>query len=274
MDDHDALMRFCGMREMAAGIGILSQPYPAGWVWGRVGGDAMDITLLALALRNDRNRRGRVAGALAFVAGITALDVVCALQMSRQPRAGRHIRANSSRIVKTIAVNRTPEELYAFWRDYNNLPRFMMYLDSVQPLGERRATWSYKGPGRMRMDLDVELTEESTNRAISWRATSRSRFEMRARVQFVPAPGEARGTIVRMEMQFRSGGPIKLPGILGKLPGEMATQNLRRFKQLVEVGEILTNEGQPSGRRKYERTVSTAERGEIEQPRAEAEARI
>lgn len=271
LNDHEALMRTLGMREMSAGIGILSQPYPVGWMWGRVGGDAMDAGLLAAALANPRNDRARVAGALAAVLGIAVLDALCAVQMSRQPRASRERRqTGEGRIVKTISIDRTPEELYGFWRDYENLPRFMLYLDSVQRTAERRARWSYMGPSKMRMDLDVEITEETPNRAIAWRSSS-GKMQMSGRVRFTDGP-EGHGSIVRLEMQMRSKLLGKLPKPFAEIAGSLAAESLRRFKQLMETGEILSNSGQPSGRRAAQQTGRpSAQYGEIS---TDAEERI
>jgi hypothetical protein len=85
MEGHEELVRFYGMRELASGIGILSEREPTPWVWSRVAGDFLDIATLATGLSEDNPHRGRAAGALAMVAGITALDVLCASQLSSQP---------------------------------------------------------------------------------------------------------------------------------------------------------------------------------------------
>jgi hypothetical protein len=83
-DDRTDLVRFYGLREIASGVGILSQRKPTGWVWSRVAGDFLDIATLAAAMTGDNPHRGRAAGALAMVAGVTALDVLCASQLSAQ----------------------------------------------------------------------------------------------------------------------------------------------------------------------------------------------
>lgn len=82
--DNDNLLRFLGLREMGAGMGIL-QGNSATFVWSRVAGDAMDLGLLAAALRSGRNNRNRVIGAMAAVAGVTALDIVGGILLSRNP---------------------------------------------------------------------------------------------------------------------------------------------------------------------------------------------
>jgi len=82
MDGHAGLIRLYGMREITAGVGILAQDDPTPWIWGRVAGDALDLATLAAGLERDNPRRGNVTLALAAVAGVTALDVICAQALS------------------------------------------------------------------------------------------------------------------------------------------------------------------------------------------------
>ena len=77
-------LRMLGLREIASGIGILSQPKPAGWVWSRVGGDAMDLAFLGKALTSDGTDKGRATMAAAAVLGVAALDFLCAQQLSEE----------------------------------------------------------------------------------------------------------------------------------------------------------------------------------------------
>src|SRR4051812_45258460 len=121
-----AALRGIGVRELAAAAGVLASPRPAAGLWSRVAGDALDLTLLGRALRNPKDDRRRLAAALAAVAGITALDVVAAARVGR-PRAGRPELVAAS----SITVNRPADEVYAFWHDFANLPRFMAHLESV-----------------------------------------------------------------------------------------------------------------------------------------------
>lgn len=78
----EALVQFYGLREIAAGIGILSSKDPTPWLWGRVGGDALDVATLASGLPEHNPRRGNVGLALAAVAGVTLLDVLAAQSLS------------------------------------------------------------------------------------------------------------------------------------------------------------------------------------------------
>jgi hypothetical protein len=82
MEEHTQLIRAYGAREIATGIGILTQEDPTPWIWGRVGGDVLDLGTLALGLNSDNPQRGNVGMAVAAVAGVTALDLVCAQRLS------------------------------------------------------------------------------------------------------------------------------------------------------------------------------------------------
>src|SRR5690349_3014938 len=97
-----SLMRFYGMREIAAGVGILTQPQPAGWLWGRVAGDMLDLASLASAMRSEDNDKPRMAMATAAVLGVTALDVMCAQQMTQT--VSTNTQTDASRVSKSIVI--------------------------------------------------------------------------------------------------------------------------------------------------------------------------
>src|SRR4051794_32714847 len=80
-DGNRSLLRFYGLREIAAGVGILTQSRPGGWLWGRVGGDLLDLATLGSALSSDWTEKRKLTVATAAVLGVTALDVMCAQQM-------------------------------------------------------------------------------------------------------------------------------------------------------------------------------------------------
>lgn len=85
LEGRERLLTFCGLREVMAGAGIFpSQPHPVGWLWARVGGDALDLATLGLALKPDNPKRGNALIALVSVVGVTVLDLWCAQQLSRE----------------------------------------------------------------------------------------------------------------------------------------------------------------------------------------------
>src|SRR5947209_8144215 len=127
------LLRFYGLREVAAGVGILSQSQPAGWLWARVAGDAVDLASLGTSFSSDNADSGKLTFATLAVLGVTALDLYCGQRMSESSswNGGR------VRVVKGVIINKPAEELYQFWRDFQNFPSIMDHLESVRPTGER-----------------------------------------------------------------------------------------------------------------------------------------
>lgn len=137
------LFRVMGLREIASGIGILTHRRSSDWLWVRVGGDIIDLALLGRAFNTEGARPVNIAVAMAAVAGVTALDVRCARELSRD---GREKMDDTVKVRKTILVNRSPEALYRHWRNFQNLPRFMNSLESVEITGDKRSRWTAKGP--------------------------------------------------------------------------------------------------------------------------------
>ena len=247
------LMRLVGTRELAAGVGILTQRDRAPWLWSRVAGDTFDLAALSLAFAR-RGRRGRAAVALTAVAGVTVLDVLAAMRLSGS-RAGRTVPGVSGQtdiyLERSIAVSKSPEECYRFWRSFENLPRFMQSLESVQQLDERRSRWVAKGPMATRLEWTSEITADRPGEELAWRTLDDSGAANAGSVRFEAAPA-SRGTIVRVSLHYSPRGGALGAGLvrlLGHDPQSRIREDLRRFKQVMETGEIPTTLGQPSGRR-------------------------
>jgi uncharacterized membrane protein len=151
-------------------------------------------------------------------------------------------------IDKAITVNKSPAELYHFWRHLENLPRFMAHLRSVQSTGPRRSHWIANAPMKMTAEWDAEITEERENALIAWRSLEGSHIANEGRVHFQRAPG-GRGTEVRVTLTYMPpAGKLgaAIAKLFGEEPGQQLADDLRRFKALMETGEIPTVEGQPS----------------------------
>jgi len=273
VNDRPALFGFLGLREIASGVGILTRPRPAGWLWSRVGGDMMDLALLRRAKKKHPESQGRIAAATAAVAGVAALDVACSRRLSRLE--GWY---DGIRVGKSIQVNCAPEDAYRFWRNFENLPRFMFHLETVKIVDDRRSHWVAKAPAGLSVEWDAEIIEEIPNELIAWRSLEGSDVENSGQVRFERAPGN-RGTIVRVALEYiPPGGAIgvAVARLFGEAPGQQVQEDLRRFKQLIEAGDIITTEGQPAGRArstswKYDRSARRAARAAAEYER---EARI
>ncbi|MEV7328367.1 SRPBCC family protein [Micromonospora sp. NPDC093244] len=241
-----AVLPAVGLRELGSAAGLLSRRRPAGWAWSRVAGDAMDLTLLGRALA-DRGgeRRRRVALTTVAIAGITAVDMLAAVRLGRALRA----RSRMIRVGIAVTVNRSPAEAYRFWRDMENLPRFMAHLESVHADDLRRSHWIARGPAGHRVEWDAEIIDDQPNKSITWRSLPGSRVPNAGRVAFVPAPGD-RGTEVRVHLRYAP--PAGALGrtvakMFGEEPAQQVRDDLRRFKQVLEAGEVVRSEGSPNG---------------------------
>jgi uncharacterized membrane protein len=241
----------CGLRELAAGAGILAlkRQRPVYWLWARVAGDALDLVLLTRALRNRSYRPGRTAGAIGLVIGITAADAYSALQNSRRRQTPSTTEEQQPMDVKaSITVRRAPEEVYAFWRDFQNLPRFMYHLESVQPSGDGRSHWKVKAPLGS-LEWDAEVTEDRLNELIAWRSIEGSKLDNSGRVRFTAAPRD-QGTEIWLELRYDAPGGVlgtALAKVLGEEPRQQVKDDLRRFKQVMETGEVVRSDGSPEG---------------------------
>jgi uncharacterized membrane protein len=239
-----ALMRGRGVTELAKGIGILTRPKPTGWFVARLAGDVIDLALLGGALVRDSGSRGRTLFGLTNVAGVTAADAI----ETHRLRSSRTPATRALAVKKAVTVNRPPEEVYGYWRNFESFPRFMAHVEQVEASDATRSHWVVKAPAG-KVEWDAELTEDRPAELIAWRALPGSRVEHTGRVRFRPAPGD-RGTEVEVELRYAPPAGT-LGATVAKLTGEEpATQladDLRRFKQVVETGEIVRSEGSISG---------------------------
>jgi uncharacterized membrane protein len=158
--------------------------------------------------------------------------------------------ARDVHVEKSITIADSPEELYRFWRNFENLPRFMENLESVTELDGNRSHWVATGPGGKRVEWDAEIYNEKEGEFIAWRSLPDADVTNAGSVHFQEAPG-GRGTYLKVVLNYN------LPGgkaaalfakLFGQEPGQLVENNLKRLKQLFEAGEIPTTEGQPSGR--------------------------
>ena len=153
-------------------------------------------------------------------------------------------------VVKSMTINRPVAELFAFWRDFQNLPRIMPHLRSVDVLSEDRSHWVANAPAGLTVEWNAEIVNEKPDTLIAWQSCEGSEVANWGVVRFSEVPG-GRGTEVKVELEYES--PAGTTGaVLAKLFGEEPSQQiedgLRRFKQIMETGEVPTVTGQPRGR--------------------------
>ncbi|MFH9663233.1 SRPBCC family protein [Streptomyces sp. NPDC017248] len=240
---HRSATAAVGVRELAAAAGLLGRPHPA-WLWGRVGGDLVDLTMLARALKNHDGRGlGRTVAATAAVTVITATDVYAAVTRTR--------RSAPVELTATTTVNRPPDEVYRLWSDLERLPDFMEHLDEVRVTGPKTSHWRASAPFGETVEWDAETTQDIPGRLIAWQSADGADIGNSGEVRLVPAPGD-RGTEIRVTLRYDLPG-----GALGKAaaryfgeePHQQLDDDLRRFKQIAETGEVVRSEGAPGGKR-------------------------
>lgn len=243
------LLRLCGLRDIANGVGLLSERAPAVFAWSRVAGDALNLALLRGALQSPDSSRARIAMAATVMASVTAIDIFAGQRMTRNAfaRPSEPLRA---RLAITIAA--TPEKLYAFWRNLENLPKFMQNVQSVTAVSAQQSHWVANAPAGTRVEWDSEIVEDQPNRLIAWRTLPDSDVTHHGIVSFEPEPG-GQGTILRVDLHYRAPGGafgMGLARILGEDPGSHLSRTLRRLKQLIETGTIVTPPSEPLGLRR------------------------
>ena len=155
------------------------------------------------------------------------------------------------RVEKSVTINLPHEQVYAFWRNFENLPRFMGHLEEVKVLDAKRSHWVTKGPAGTKVEWDAEIINEIPNELIGWRSLDGSEVDNAGSVHFTRAAGD-RGTEVRVLLRYDPPAGVlgaKVSKILGEDPAMAVQEDLRRLKMLLETGEVATTEGQPTGRK-------------------------
>ena len=255
-DDYVGTLRSFGVREIAAGVGILTRPKPTYWLWSRVGGDALDLSFLARRMRDEdeNNNNARLLAATVAVLGVTALDIMQGAKLTSEnlPAAGHDEGSfqqskgedGTVRLSAHVTVGAPPSEVYAFWKDLGNLPRFMGHLDSVRMTGNGRSHWKAKAPAGLTVEWDAETIEDRENEYIAWHSLESEQVDNLGSVTFIEAP-QGRGTEVHLEMEYHPRGGIvgaKIANVFKKIPALALSADLRRFKQLVELGEVTLSD--------------------------------
>ena len=185
-------------------------------------------------------------GGLLYLAatGRNPLAQAAGIRVVETRRGGRRIE-----VVKSMTINRPSAELFAFWRNFSNLPRIMPHLRSVDVLTDKRSHWVANAPAGFTVEWDAEIVNEKPGTLIAWQSCEGSDVANWGVVRFAEAPG-GRGTEVKVELEYES--PAGTTGVVlakmfGEEPSQQVEDGLRRFKQIMETGEVPTIEGQPRG---------------------------
>jgi uncharacterized membrane protein len=205
-----------------------------------VGGGAM--VLMGLSQRSLRGVLMAVAGGGLVYQGVTKQSTI------QQAQEAIGI-SKSIKVEKTVTINKPADELYRFWHDFENLPRFMKHLKSVTVQNDKRSHWIANAPLDSSVEWDADILEDRENEFISWASVEGADVENSGFIRFKKAPGD-RGTEVKVVLEYSPpGGALAaaFAKLFGEEPEQQIGDDLRRFKMLMEAGEIATTEGQPKG---------------------------
>jgi len=152
----------------------------------------------------------------------------------------------SIRVEKVITINKPVEDVYRAWSNVTDLPRMLSHLQSVTDLGQGKSHWVAKAPLGKTVEWDAETMVDQKNRVISWRSIGETPVQNVGAVRFQEAPN-SRGTELRVRIEYNA--PLGAVGstvakLFGEEPGQQVEDDLRRFKQTLETGEVATTEGQ------------------------------
>lgn len=253
-----AVVPLVGARELVHAAGLLTSRRKGIWAWTRVVGDAMDLTSLAMAIAHrGGSRRRRLVGVTGAVIGITVLDLLTAVQATRATRSDavpavrRSRTGGSMELTAATTIRKPAPQVYAFWRDLENLPTFMAHVEQVRTTGDRTSHWSASAPFGTNVEWDAEITEERPGEKIAWRSTGNADVPNSGTVFFVPAP-DGVSTEVHVVLTYDiPGGAVgkAVAKYFGEEPHQQLDDDLRRLKQVLETGEVVRSDGAPWGKR-------------------------
>jgi len=215
----------------------------------RVGQAAMVLSGAALVALAARQGRWKTIGAAALAGAPLVYRGATGHWPVPQSVAQKASDAMTSPPIEAaITIDKPAAELYAFWRRLENLPRIMKNVEQVVDLGDGRSHWTGKSALGFKAEWDAEIVDEQEGRRLSWRSLPGSQVHNAGTVWFDEAPN-GRGVVVRVSMELAGG--------LGHLAGktfhgttlQQVKEDLKRFKALMETGEIATTDGQPHGNR-------------------------
>jgi uncharacterized membrane protein len=229
-----------------AGGGLLAY----GLKQGGVGGTVLSVLGGAMLLRG--------ATGHSYIYDALGVDTTALSEgQTRSPFRRGALLSGKVHVTKALTINKSPEELYAFWRNFENLPIFMNHLESVTKTDESRSHWVAKAPLGQTVAWDAEVTSDVPNQKIGWKSLEGSDVPNSGVIEFRPT--RERGTEVKVTLTYEvPGGKLTewIAWALGEEPGTQVAEDLRRFKSLMETGLIMKVEGQPSGREPQSKTMT------------------
>jgi uncharacterized membrane protein len=162
---------------------------------------------------------------------------------------------------QAIAINLPAPEVYQFVRDFSNFPRFISHLKTIQVQDSTHSRWVMGGPRGAELECDIETINDIENKLIAWRSVNSPDVDAAGSVRFEQAP-QGRGSILRFSLQYLPAGGRLVTAVaklLGHDPESGLKEDLRRLKQVLETGEVVTTVGQSAGDPQARRPAGPAE---------------
>jgi uncharacterized membrane protein len=214
-----------------AGLGLIIE----GWRRRSLAGGALAVGGVALLYR--------AATGYCAVLDVMGIDMRSMQDTNRLGRRKVHS-AEATKIRRSIEINRSPNELYRFWRTLDNLPRIMSHLESVQVITDRFSHWVVKTlPGLPTIEWDAEIINDVENERIGWRSLNDSDVDQAGSVEFEPV-GDGRATRLTVTLQYAPmGGRLgaAVTKFIGQDPDFKISEDLERFKESMEAGNVVSS---------------------------------
>jgi uncharacterized membrane protein len=212
--------------------------------------------LLAFTLRKKRLRPVLLPVASGLIAkaftGYSAKRVLKGLRRGEDDvsAAASVGRGQGVKVEQSVTINRPVVEVYRFWRNFENLPRFMDHLESVAVIDESRSHWVAKGPAGTRVEWDAVIHNEIDDELIAWRSLPGSDVNNAGSVHFTPT-ADGTCTDVRVVLSYEPpAGSVgaAMARLLGEEPSKQVDDDLRRFKQVMDSGDVVAGSRPSAGR--------------------------
>jgi uncharacterized membrane protein len=216
--------------------------------WERAASLAAGTALLVVAAKRPRLRSlATTTGSGLIARAVTGYCPVNAAvgRDSRRTSTRQALAGNRGIHVKeSITIRRPADELFRFWRQFSNLPRFMKHLDEVRELSPTLSVWTAKAPAGFRVKWEAEVINEIEGELIGWQSTDNADVATAGSVRFVPTAQGATEVHVHLQYEPPAGrlGAF-VAGLFGDEPSQTIREDLRRLKAMLETGEIPV--GQP-----------------------------
>ena len=183
------------------------------------------------------------------IVGVTALGGYTAMRMRKKKDRDSTAEQPRTELTAAVTVRKPLAEVFGAWEQVENLPVFMEHVESVQTTVNGRSRWRAKGPAGHSVEWEAEVVAKTPNELIRWRSVEGSEVDNSGELRFTPAPG-GRGTEVHLRMRYEApAGKLGdvLARLLGDDPAQQVKDDLRRFKQVLETGEVVRSDSTPEG---------------------------